>query len=258
MPPDEEVLKLMKEAHRGLLAREAAMKSGGSALQRAFDLVRTWRMFLYTFTSAYIGFAISGSYFGISFDMTQLSSSPHLAAALSGLVEIPTCFIFPLMDRFGRRNSQAVFLFVPAVCMFLVFAGRGNTFRMVLGLVAKLGIASAFTVIGIYMSEFMPTQQRSLAFGLLQMAIRAGGAVAPFVVDLVSGLHELAPSAVFGAVMLLASLATLLLPETAGQPMPETVADVEAAARRKTAPAPAPAQELRGISNGALEQEDKL
>ena len=254
MPPDEEVLKLMKEAHRGLLAREAAMKSGGSALQRAFDLVRTWRMCLYTFTSAYIGFAISGSYFGISFDMTQLSSSPHLALGLSGLVELPTSFVFPLMNRFGRRKSQAAFLFVPALSMILVFVGKDGTFWMVLGLVAKIGVASAFTVIGIYVSEFMPTQQRGLALGVLQTSYRIGGAVSPFVVDLVSGLHELAPSAVFGAVMLLASLATLLLPETAGQPMPETVADVEAAASRKAAPA----QELRGVSNTAMEQEDKL
>ena len=254
MPPDEEVLNLMKEAHRGLLAREAAMKSGGSALQRAFDLVRTRRMCVYTFASAYIGFAISGSYFGISFDTTQLSSSPHLAACLSGLVEIPSAFIFPIMNRLGRRISQAVFLFVPAVCMFFVFIKKDDTFWMVLGLVAKLGVTAAFNMLGTYASEVMPTQQRGMALGILQTATRIGGAVSPFVVDLVSGLHKLAPSAVFGTVMLLASLATLLLPETAGQPMPETVADVEAAAWRRSAPA----QDLQGVNNDAMEQEDKL
>ena len=141
------------------------------------------------------------------------------------------------MNYFGRRKSMAVFLFVPAVCMFLIFIKKDGTFWLVLGLVAKLGITAAFNMLGMYMSEIMPTQQRGLALGVIQTATRIGGAVSPFVVDLVSGLHELAPSAVFGAVMLLASLATLLLPETVGQPMPETVADVEAAARRKNAPA---------------------
>ena len=256
MPPDEEVLKLMKEAHRGLLAREAAMKSGASALQRAFDLIRTRRMCLYTFTSAFVGFAISGSYFGIAFDMTQLSLSPHLAAGLSGVAEIPTALIFPLMNRLGRRKSQAAFLFVPAVCMFLAFVKKDDTFWMALGVIARIGVAAAFNIVTIYVSEFMPTQRRGLALGVLQTSFRVGAAVSPFVVDLVSDLHELAPSAVFGTVVLLAGLATLLLPETAGQPMPETVADVEAAARRKTAPAPV--QELQGISNDAIEQEDKL
>ena len=245
MPPDEEVLKMIKEAHRGMLAREAAMETGGSALQRAFDLVRTRRMRRYTFSSAYIKFAIAGSYFGISFDMTQLSSSPHLAATLSGLVEIPAALVFPLMNRFGRRSTQAVFLFVPAVCMFLAFLRKDSTFWMMLGLVAKLGVAAAFNVVAAYVAEIMPTQQRGLALGVTQTAARVGGAVSPFVVDLVSGLHELAPSAVFGTALLLACLATLLLPETAGQPMPETVADVEAAARRKPVPA---AREMQAIN----------
>ena len=244
MPPDEEVLKLIKEAHRGMLAREAAMETGGSALQRAFDLIRTRRMRLYMISCTYINFAVSGSFYGISFDMTQLSSSPHLAATLSGLVEIPALFVFPLMNRFGRRSTQAAFLFVPAVCMFLVFVRKDGTFWLVLGLVAKLGISAAYNVLSVFLAEIMPTQQRGLALGATQTAARVGGAVSPFVVDLVSGLHELAPSAVFGTAMLLACLATLLLPETAGQPMPETVADVEAAARPKPAPT---GQEMQAI-----------
>ncbi|XP_043210439.1 organic cation transporter protein-like [Amphibalanus amphitrite] len=260
IPPDEEVLKLMEEARRGLLAREAALKgtNKSSAFQRVLDLVRTRHMCINTLASAYVSFAISGSYFGISFDMTQLSSSPHLAAALSGLVEIPSALVFLLMNRYGRRLTQCVSLFVPSVCMFLAFIKKDSTFWMILGLVAKLGVAIAFNIIGIYVSEFMPTQQRGLALGVLQTATRIGGAVSPFVVDLVSGLHELAPSAVFGTVVLLASLATLLLPETAGQPMPETVADVEEAyRRRKAASAPADRQ-LSGISNAAMQRDDAL
>ena len=247
MPPDDEVLKLMAQAHLGSQAREAALKKtrGDSALQRAFDLVRTRRMCVYSLASFYIGFAIAGSFYGISFDMTQLSSSPHLAGVLAGLVEIPSNFVFPLLNWFGRRRSMAAFLFIPAVSMFLVLTKKNATLWLVLGLVAKLSISSAYTAIGSYVSEFMPTQQRGLAQGLLFTSHRVGGAVSPFVVDLVSELHELAPSAVFGAVVLLASLATLLLPETAGQPMPETVADVEAAARRQ-----ALGRDQHGVSYG--------
>ena len=59
MPPDEEVLKLMAEARRGLLAREAALKGDkdSSVLQRVLELVRTPRMRKYTLASIYINFA---------------------------------------------------------------------------------------------------------------------------------------------------------------------------------------------------------
>ena len=255
MPPDEEVLKLMTDAHRDLRAREDVVTGadGSSGLQRVLELVRNRHMRKNIIISAYISFAIAGSYFGISFDMTQLSSSPHLAAALSGLAEIPSFFVFPLLNRFGRSRSLSVFLFIQAVAMFLVPAKKNAHFWLALGVFAKLGVAAAFNMIAGYVAEFMPTRQRSLAVGISRTAIHVGGAVSPFMVDLVSGLHETAPSVVFGAVALLASLAALLLPETAGQPMPQTVADVEAAARRKAAPA----HKQQTSSNDAFQLDEK-
>ena len=237
MPPDEEVLKLMAEARRGLVTREAALKADKdrSALQRFFDLVRTPRMRTYTLASMYISGAISASYYGISFDVTQLSKSPHLAGTLSGLVEVPTYLIFPLLNYFGRRRCYALFLFVTSVAMFLVCVKKDATLWLVLGLVGKLGVSAAFSMRSSYLSEYMPTQQRGVALGVCEIAVRIGAAVSPFVVDLVSSLHETAPSAVFGVVALVASLTTLLLPETVGQPMPETVADVETAVHRPAA-----------------------
>ena len=262
MPPDEEVLKLMTEARRGLLDREAALKGDrdSSVLQRVFDLVRTPRMRTYTLISVYISFAILGSYFGISFDMTQLSKSPHLAAVLSGLVELPAYFIFPLMNRFGRRRCLVSFHLATSMAMFLVLIKKDATLWLVLGLVGKLGITAAITMLAPYQSEFLPTQQRGLAMGVMQMSSRIGAALSPFVVDLVSELHETAPSAVFGTLALLSSLVTLLLPETAGQPMPETVADVEAAGRRTAVPAATiiSAVSQRCFENGAARPEDDV
>ena len=220
------------------------------------ELVHTRRMRINSLASFYIGFAISGAYFGISFDIAQLSESPHLAGVLSGLVEIPSFFIFPLLNRFGRRRSMVVFLFVPAACMFLTFAKKGATLWLVLGLTAKLGVAAAFNMIGSYVSEIMPTRQRGLALGVVAVSHSVASALSPFVVDLVSELHELGPSAVFGSVMLLASLTTLLLPETVGQPMPETVADVETAGRLTAADKLS--NDQQGITNDAIQLEDAL
>ena len=117
MPAKEEVLRLMKAARDGMQAREAALRGtvGVTALQRALQLVRTPRMRRNTLTIVSIGFVISASFYGISFDVTQLSESPHLAGVLSGLVEVPSYLIFPLLNWLGRRRSMAAFLFSTSV-----------------------------------------------------------------------------------------------------------------------------------------------
>ena len=242
MPPKEEVLQLMKEARDGMLAREAALKSSAagsdSVLQHNLQLITRPTMRRYTLCFLFIGFVISASFYGISFDLTQLSHNPHLAGVLSGLVDIPSYLIFPLLNWLGRRRSMALFLFVTAVAMFLALAGEQPALRLTLGLVGKLGASSAFTMVALYYGEVMPTQMRALAMTLVTVATSLGGAVAPFVVVLVTRLHGAAPSVVFGAATLLTAGVTLLLPETLGKMMPETPADVETLAGD---PAPAAA-----------------
>ncbi|XP_037082282.1 organic cation transporter protein-like [Pollicipes pollicipes] len=225
----EEVLQLMAEARNNMLSRQTTMKTAGgySPLQMMLQLVRTPHMRRRTLIAVFLGFIIAGSYFGISFDTTQLAASPHLAAVFSGLADIPSSLVFPLLDRLGRRRSLILLLSVQAAAMLLTFVQKDTTLWLVLGVVAKIGVSSAFNTIMVFVAELMPTEVRSLACGLRQLAERAGAALAPFVVDLVSELHESAPSAVFAGLALLGGLAGLLLPETNGRPMPETVADVD-------------------------------
>ena len=233
LPEEEEVLRLMKEVRDGMLAREAALKSSGgdSAVQRNLQLIVFPRMRRIMLCFIFVGFVISGSFYGISFDLTQLSTNAHLAGVLSGVVDIPSYLIFPLLNWLGRRRCMAIFLFIAAVTMFLTLIGEQPALRLTLGLIGKLGASSAFSFLGLYCGEAMPTQMRALAMTVLSVSTGLGGAVAPFVVVLVTQLHGAAPSVVFGVAALLASAVTLLLPETLGKRMPETPADVETAAK---------------------------
>ncbi|XP_037082284.1 organic cation transporter protein-like, partial [Pollicipes pollicipes] len=174
------------------------------------ELVRTPHMRRRTLIAVFLGFIIAGSYFGISFDTTQLAASPHLAAVFSGLADVPSSLVFPLLDRLGRRPSLILLLWLQAAAMLLTFVQKDTTLWLVLGVVAKIGASSAYNTIMVFMAELMPTEVRSLACGLRQLAARVGAALSPFVVDL-----------------LLGGLAGLLLPETNGRTMPETVADVD-------------------------------
>ena len=228
MPPQEEVLKMMRRARDGLMTREEAARHSGSGGQKGWrQLVSSPLLVRYTLASCFISYVIAGSYFGITFDTTQLSSSPHLAAVLSGFVEIPSYFVFPLLNWLGRRTSLVVFLLTAAAAMFLVFVDGQPALWLTLGLVAKFCVSAVFGVIWVLINECMPTTVRGLAFGVCQTGVRLGAAATPFVVDLVSELHPAAPSAVFGGAVLLAGLAGFLLPETNNKPLPETAADID-------------------------------
>ncbi|XP_037082285.1 organic cation transporter protein-like [Pollicipes pollicipes] len=205
-----EVLQLMAEAQNNMLSCQTTMKTAGGhgPLQMVLQLVRTPHMRRRTLIAVFLGFIIAGSYFGISFDTTQLAASPHLAAVFSGLADVPSSLVFPLLDRLGRRTSLILLLWLQAAAMLLTFVQKDTTLWLVLGVVAKIGASSAYNTIMVFMAELMPTEVRSLACGLRQLAARVGAALSPFVVDL-------------------GGLAGLLLPETNGRPMPETVADVD-------------------------------
>ncbi|XP_037082288.1 organic cation transporter protein-like [Pollicipes pollicipes] len=127
------------------------------------ELVRTPHMRRRTLIAVFLGFIIAGSYFGISFDTTQLAASPHLAAVFSGLADIPSSLVFPLLDRLGRRRSLILLLSLQAAAMLLTFVQKDTTLWLVLGVVAKIGASSAFNTIVVFTAELMPTEVRSLA-----------------------------------------------------------------------------------------------
>ena len=80
----------------------------------------------------------------------------------------------------------------------------------------------------VYTPEYIPTSVRTVGFGIANVCSRIGAMTAPYVVDLARDIDRAAPSVVFGSGCLLASLAMLLLPETAGRRLPETVVELEA------------------------------
>ncbi|XP_037082291.1 organic cation transporter-like protein [Pollicipes pollicipes] len=141
----EEVLQLMAEARNNMLSRQTTTKTtdGHSPLQMMLQLVRTPHMRRRTLIAVFLGFIIAGSYFGISFDTTQLAASPHLAAVFIGLAGIPSSLVFPLLDRLGRRPSLILLLWLQAAAMLLTFVQKDTTLWLVLGVVAKIGRTDA-------------------------------------------------------------------------------------------------------------------
>lgn len=86
-------------------------------------------------------------------------------------------------------------------------------------------------MIGIYTAELYPTSIRSTAIGLFSQAARVGSIAAPFMLMAGSQVPNISPIfipyMVFGSLSCLAGLLVLLLPETLGAAMPESMEDMK-------------------------------
>ena len=88
----------------------------------------------------------------------------------------------------------------------------------------KLSITATFGAIYIYTSELLPTSVRTAALGTSSMFGRIGAIVSPYIAALkIYGMWI--PLVIFGANALISGLLILLLPETLGLDLPETVKD---------------------------------
>uniref|UniRef100_A0A4W5N9E9 Si:dkey-119m7.8 n=1 Tax=Hucho hucho TaxID=62062 RepID=A0A4W5N9E9_9TELE len=98
-------------------------------------------------------------------------------------------------------------------------------------MVGKFGITASLSIVYVYSAEVFPTVIRQSGIGMGSMCARAGGVLAP-IIYLLRGVSKNAPMVLFGLCTLLGATLTLLLPETAHQPLADTIEDVEGSSIR--------------------------
>lgn len=196
-------------------------------------------------------FVTSMVYYGLGLNAGSLSGNIFTNNALCGIFDAVAKFLSPFMidSRFGRRGTLC-FLFVSGgiacigAMILSLLSGcteivNGECFlpekaeckeiyleiAKWLALAGKFCSSATFTIVYIYTAELNPTCVRGTAIGLSSAGGRIGGAISP----LVFGLDNTFPwfsNTFFGVCGLLAGWATLSLPETKGQPMLQTMEDV--------------------------------
>eukprot|EP00048_Salpingoeca_helianthica_P018908 m.243494 g.243494 ORF g.243494 m.243494 type:complete len:496 (+) comp27852_c0_seq1:62-1549(+) len=165
-------------------------------------------------------------YYGISLAGSALASNTYVNFTLAGLVEIPSFVLaYWAIERpqLGRRLSLlASFLVTGATCLLVpVLWHAPRSLLLSAALVGKLGASAAFTIIYIYAVEVFPTVVRSAGVGLCATASRVGSLAVPF---LGSRANSTAGFTLFASVALAMGAITLLLPETRGVALSDTLA----------------------------------
>lgn len=192
------------------------------------DLFKTPNLRNKTLNACWCFFSNSLVYYGLSLSAGKLEGNPYLISALLGLVEFPSyAAVIYFLDIVGRRPLiSGMMLIGGPACVIAVFLPAGSLVSTVVVMIGKLFIAGSFAIIYNYAAELFPTVVRNSALGLGAMCARLSGALTPLI-TLLDSFDPKIPAIVFGIISILSGLLCLILPETMGKPMPQTLSDGE-------------------------------
>ncbi|KAG8522386.1 Solute carrier family 22 member 2, partial [Galemys pyrenaicus] len=194
------------------------------------DLVRTPQIRKHTLVLMYNWFTSSVVYQGLIMHLGLAGSDIYLDFLYSALVEFPSALlIIVTIDRVGRRYPWATSNMVAgAACVASVFIPDDlQWLKVTVACLGRMGITMAYQMVCLVNAELYPTFIRNLGVMVCSSMCDVGGIVTPFLVYRLADVWQELPLVVFAAIGLVAGGLVLLLPETRGQALPETVEDVE-------------------------------
>ncbi|XP_025856788.1 solute carrier family 22 member 13 [Vulpes vulpes] len=210
-----------------LLSQLVAEKTGPSG--NALDLFRHPQLWKMTLILCYVWFVDSLGYYGLSLQVGDFGLDIYLTQLIFGAVEVPARYssIF-MMQWLGRKWSQMLSLVLGGLmCIAIIFVPADLPVVVtVLAVVGKFATASGFTISYVYSAELFPTIIRQTGMGLMGIFSRIGGILTPLVILL--GEYQAAlPMVIYGSLPIGAGLLCALLPETRGQPLKDTISDLD-------------------------------
>ncbi|KAK2889905.1 solute carrier family 22 member 2-like [Channa argus] len=211
-------------------------EEGDSPTASLLDLVRTPNMRKHTLILMFNWFTSSVVYQGLIMRVGITGGNVYVDFLISGLVEFPAAFLILLtIERIGRRLPFAAANIVAGASCFITACIPDSMFwfKTVVACIGRLGITMAFEMVVFVNTELYPTFVRNLGVSVCSTLCDVGGIVAPFLLYRLAAVWLELPLIIFGAVAIVAGGLVLLLPETRGAPLPETIEDVEFPDRTK-------------------------
>ncbi|XP_011798037.1 PREDICTED: solute carrier family 22 member 6 isoform X1 [Colobus angolensis palliatus] len=222
----EEGAKLSMEVLRASLQKELTMGKGQAS---AMELLRCPTLRHLFLCLSMLWFATSFAYYGLVMDLQGFGVSIYLIQVIFGAVDLPAKLVgFLVINSLGRRPAQMAALLLAGICILLngVVPQDQSIVRTSLAVLGKGCLAASFNCIFLYTGELYPTMIRQTGMGMGSTMARVGSIVSPLV-SMTAELYSSVPLFIYGAVPVAASAVTVLLPETLGQPLPDTVQDLE-------------------------------
>ncbi|XP_049887793.1 solute carrier family 22 member 3-like [Pectinophora gossypiella] len=150
-----------------------------------------------------------------------------LTFTVTSATEIPSIAILVLLlDRYGRRKLVCVPIMLAGLISFIAaFVPRGIA-SVSLAVLARFFTNMSYGAVIQWTPELLPTAVRASGASFVHISAFAAVAFSPFIVFSERAWESL-PLILVAVVGLLGGAMALLLPETAGRPMPQTMEDWE-------------------------------
>ncbi|XP_040887919.1 solute carrier family 22 member 13 isoform X3 [Toxotes jaculatrix] len=231
-PADEQCLDLLLDSAWSDLQKSTEAQReeapGGHAPSDIIHL-RHPTILLRLFIMSYLSAVSALTYYGICMNIGSFGVGVYSAQFFSGLSEAP-CLLVPLA-RLGRRPISMLALFLSgAACFLSLLLSRYNgepVLVMSLALLGKLCILAAIFISTLYSIELFPTVVRQRCVSLVNLCFRLGCLVNTLVLPNPNGAISLAAMAVYSSGPIVGCGLCLLLPETSGVTLPDSVEDCD-------------------------------
>ncbi|XP_070773142.1 organic cation/carnitine transporter 2-like [Enoplosus armatus] len=182
-----------------------------------------------TFILCLLWFTLSTGYFGLSLNTSRLHANPYISCFISAAVEVPAYISSWLaLQYLPRRLSVICILLLGGVSLYFIqlVPQSLSNLSVALEMLGKFGITTGMALMYVYTAELYPTVLRSTATGTCTTVSRVGSCIAPFLLQL-SVYFKYLPYITLGTLAVVSVFATLLLPESFGRHLPETIQQMQ-------------------------------
>ncbi|XP_077402943.1 solute carrier family 22 member 4-like [Vanacampus margaritifer] len=193
------------------------------------DLVMKRRIAMTTILLCWVWFTLSICYYSLSLNTSQLDVDPYISCFLFAAVEVPAYMSCSLAIRYlPRRLAMVVIFLTMGLTFFSIQLVPQSIVALALALemLGKFGASAGLSLLYAFTIELYPTGLRNTASGICVMVARVGSCIAPFFMEL-NIYFKYLPYITLGILAMLSILATLFLPESFKQPLPETLEQMQ-------------------------------
>ncbi|XP_058756757.1 organic cation/carnitine transporter 3-like [Vicia villosa] len=171
-----------------------------------------------------LGIGIGMVYFGMLLAVGNLGFDIYLAVVFNALMQIMACVATYFLGNLRRKRSILVFSVASGIsCIMCVVVGSGiQEIRVGLAMVSFFCACIAYNVFLVYIIELFPTTVRNTTTSLVRQSIVFGNIFTPFLIS-AGRKNEIFSYGMFGVVIMLSCFTLLILPETRGLALCDTM-----------------------------------
>ena len=219
---DDELITDMEQTINKELEEESSSKT-----YTAVDLFRFPNLRYKTIILLLCWLTCASLYYVLLLDQSELSDDKYLGFLITAAVQLPGyVYVIFTLERpaFGRKRSMCMFLILSglALCSHPFVPQEYPKIRIGLSVIGRFAANCSYTILNLFSAEQFPTVVRGVGMGFAVVVSRIGTMLAPYI--LLLGPYS---PCIFGISALLSGICALLLPETLGRQMPETLQDGE-------------------------------